>query len=359
MKVARWKTRSGVRWVADSQTGLPKRLVKSFRTEEDAAACVAAWKRDCKILADQWIDLSEEDKVDACKALRVARRGRFTLLEAVEAYKRPSSKSRSIGDAVTLFLASRSSGYRAAYITHLATILNRFARGREQLSVSSLSSEDIVSFLNPSKYAPATIQGMRRRLAVFFAWCLKHGVIASNPMVTVEFARVSRSAPKILSVEQSERLMRCAEQDEPGFLRFLALALFCGIRPEEIRRLKDDDIKVGRGFVEIGSDASKVGARRLVSIPENARGWIARPGPLVPVGFWKRLRKLRSKAIVPWSCDILRHTAASMMLARDKDAASVALELGNSPEILFRHYRELVTNEEAVRFWSIRPTHER
>jgi hypothetical protein len=34
----------------------------------------------------------------------------------------------------------------------------------------------------------------------------------------------------------------------------------------------------------------------------------------------------------------------------------VALEAGNSPAIVFRHYRELVTADEARRWFSIAPT---
>lgn len=42
-------------------------------------------------------------------------------------------------------------------------------------------------------------------------------------------------------------------------------------------------------------------------------------------------------------------------MAKYRDAALVADKLGNSPSILLRHYRELVTHEAATAFWSIRP----
>ncbi|MCP5523587.1 MAG: hypothetical protein H7A46_18775 [Verrucomicrobiales bacterium] len=54
-----------------------------------------------------------------------------------------------------------------------------------------------------------------------------------------------------------------------------------------------------------------------------------------------------------WPQDVLRHTAASQLLALRKDAAAVALELGNSPQVLLTHYRELVTREQAAEFWGI------
>lgn len=51
----------------------------------------------------------------------------------------------------------------------------------------------------------------------------------------------------------------------------------------------------------------------------------------------------------------LRHSFASYRLAEIHDAAKVALEMGNSPEKLFRHYRELVTPDEAKEWFAIMP----
>lgn len=68
----------------------------------------------------------------------------------------------------------------------------------------------------------------------------------------------------------------------------------------------------------------------------------------------KRLqRKLR--AIMGWKVwpkDILRHTCASHWLAVVPDAQRIALQLGNSPAILLRHYRSIVTKEDAEKFWT-------
>jgi len=357
MKIHKRTIRGEIRWVVETGSavdGTRKRLSHATRAEAEAAISAMAGENGTD--GTDVLGLSPVERLDVSRSLKIAREGGFTLLDAVLTYHASTHRAKAtLGDSVGLFLASRSAGYRPAYTTHLKHVLTSFASGRELLLVSAVTPEMVAEFLSPTRYRPATLQGMRRRLGVFFSWCVTQEILQRDPMTKVEFPRVAQSAPKILTVDQSERLMRCAEEHEPGFLRWLALALFCGIRPEEIRRLKEDDIKIDRGFVEIGADASKVGARRLVNIPDNARGWIARPGPLVPVGFWKRLRKLRAKAVTPWACDILRHTAASMMLARDRDAAAVALELGNSPEILFRHYRELVTKEDAARFWAITP----
>ena len=52
---------------------------------------------------------------------------------------------------------------------------------------------------------------------------------------------------------------------------------------------------------------------------------------------------------------MLRHTAASMWIAQIGDAGRVANELRNSERILKRHYRELVSREDAEKFCRMTP----
>lgn len=51
----------------------------------------------------------------------------------------------------------------------------------------------------------------------------------------------------------------------------------------------------------------------------------------------------------------LRHSFISYRLADIQNAPQVELEAGNSPAMIFKHYRELVTREDAVQWFGIRP----
>ena len=51
----------------------------------------------------------------------------------------------------------------------------------------------------------------------------------------------------------------------------------------------------------------------------------------------------------------LRHSYGSYWLAKHKNANELALLMGNSAEMIFRHYRQVVSPNEAERFWSIAP----
>jgi hypothetical protein len=58
---------------------------------------------------------------------------------------------------------------------------------------------------------------------------------------------------------------------------------------------------------------------------------------------------------VPWRHNALRHSFCSYRLADVKSAAQVALEAGNSPQMIFQHYRELVTEKGAKGWFAITP----
>ena len=56
-----------------------------------------------------------------------------------------------------------------------------------------------------------------------------------------------------------------------------------------------------------------------------------------------------------WPNNVLRHSFISYRIAIVKSAEQVALEAGNSPTIIFKHYRELATEEQADEWFGIFP----
>ena len=51
----------------------------------------------------------------------------------------------------------------------------------------------------------------------------------------------------------------------------------------------------------------------------------------------------------------LRHSFITYRMAVLKNAAQVALEAGNSPRMIFEHYRELATKGEGNAWFAVRP----
>ena len=99
-----------------------------------------------------------------------------------------------------------------------------------------------------------------------------------------------------------------------------------------------------------------------MAISENHAGWLApylkKSGPVWPHGhdyFYESQRPVALNAEVKWEQNALRHSFISYRMAIVKDANQVAQEAGNSPDIIFRNYLELVTQTQARNWFSIEP----
>ena len=135
---------------------------------------------------------------------------------------------------------------------------------------------------------------------------------------------------------------------------YLAIGLFAGVRPLEIERLQKQDIT--ECYIEITAANAKTRKRRLVNIAANLKKWLKISEELPPANKTKRLSRILKKTGLNWKPDIMRHSFASYHLALHESADKTALEMGHrDTQMLFRHYRELVTKEEAKAYWEIKP----
>jgi len=72
--------------------------------------------------------------------------------------------------------------------------------------------------------------------------------------------------------------------------------------------------------------------------------------------YGDRLSKIAEKSgIRSWPHNALRHSFGSYFYALTKSENTVAAEMGNSPQMVFRHYRALVKPADCTVFWAIRP----
>jgi integrase len=144
-------------------------------------------------------------------------------------------------------------------------------------------------------------------------------------------------------------------------LPFWAIGAFAGLRRAEIERLSWSEIDFDQGVIEVKASKSKTASRRLVTIQPNLREWLApystRIGRVCPVNLERKINGDRDRAGLRsgWPHNALRHSFGSYHLAQFNDAAKLALEMGNSPATIFRHYRQLVRPKQAERYWKIVP----
>jgi integrase len=138
----------------------------------------------------------------------------------------------------------------------------------------------------------------------------------------------------------------------------LALGAFAGIRTGEILRLRWEDI--GPKWINVQSKRTRTASRRLVPVLPALKPWLAlrrrSAGPVCP---YRRvelaLARLARSARLKWKRNGLRHSFITYRVAQVQNVAQVALECGNSPAMIFQHYRELVTPQQAAEWFKICP----
>jgi integrase len=181
----------------------------------------------------------------------------------------------------------------------------------------------------------------------------------------VAAATISEGDIAIYSVAELRLLLGHAPSK---LLPFFAIGAFAGLRSQEIMRLDWSDIRFEQNFIEVTAAKAKTASRRLVPLLPVLAAWLLpqrqREGHVVGYTRNDVLGEARQRFCASgisvggvtvkfvWKPNALRHSYASYRLAEIKDAARVALEMGNSPSMLFRNYRELVTDEQAKEWFS-------
>jgi integrase len=267
--------------------------------------------------------------------------------------------SRKVREVVADLLAARSAdGMSPRYLGDLRVRLGRFVLSFGEEMIAAISASRIDEWLRRLGVGAVTRNTFRRRLAALFSFAKRRGYVTENPVADVERAKERETEIAILSVNDLARLLECASSD---LLPFWAIGSFAGLRRSEIERLTWSEVDFDAGVIEVKASKSKTASRRLVTIHPNLRAWLApyrtRIGRVCPLNLQRKINDDRERAGLRagWPQNALRHSFGSYHLAQFNDAAKLALEMGNLPATISRHYRQLVKPKQAERYWKIAP----
>lgn len=368
MKLRACNLRGSLCWKLETFTnGRRKRQFFTSRAKAEAALKDAQKQR--KALGTAFNLLTAREKVRIMGILDEMRIAGWTLervWKAVQAAPNVSASTCTLGDALKELLASKEeANCRPRHVKTLKWYIGAFIKGRESLDVRSVGLPEIEAWFTARNETPRSKRGHVSLLSAFFAHCWRKRYIAENPVRRLEPVNIDRKTPAILTVPQSMRAILWARQQRPKVLAWMALALFCGLRPDsEADFIAWDDIDLKQGRVVISRSKIRRTAHRIIDLSfcPPALEWlkIAKElGSALPINFQSRRRAIRALRKVlrfnRWPQDVLRHTAASNLLAHHQDAGKVAAFLGNSAGVLIRDYKALVFKEDAEKFMRLLP----
>jgi integrase len=291
-----------------------------------------------------------------------------TLTQAVEFFIRnaPRAESaKSIEELKEEFLKSRKAmNCRPRTIVQYESYLRVICTEFGKVDVSQILRQDIEDWLEEAAWSPRTRKNYLVTLTTILNFAVGKGYRADNPAASIDRPILDDRPVGILTVEQGRGLLRVAKEFDPEMLPALAIGLFAGLRRSELFALDWSEIDHEHRTIEVKGIKAKTRQRRLVSLANNLVVWLnsykKTNGPLSPERnidvFSERLHELAVKAqITSWPHNAMRHSFGSYFLGKTKDENLTASEMGNSPEVIIKHYRALVRDADVTRYWCIAP----
>jgi len=286
------------------------------------------------------------------------------MIEAANFFQkhRPDLLTRkAVAEVVAELVAAKEArGKSPRYIGDLSARLTRFAKAFA-VDIGTVTTADVQRWLDGLKVAPQTAKNFRTVIHTLFEFAEARGYIVKdgNPVQGVETIKAKGGAIEIYTPAEIAALLEAAPAD---FRPVLALGAFAGLRSAEAERIEWKDINLAANRITVAADKAKTASRRIVPILPNLAAWL-RPYAGHSGRVWKGspddLRTARAgaveKAKTAWKDNAARHSFISYRLAEVQDVPKVALEAGNSPGVIFKHYRELVEPEAAKAWFAVAP----
>ena len=362
IKVRSTLVRGKAQWVLD--TNISGKRSRAFFASEEAARSVATSMRKSRTFdAFEWLHLSPDKRSAIVGILRDIEASGLTLRTVWDAYRTPpvAIKCPDILTVITqMIVAKRAANCRASYINTLEAAMIRFATGREKVRIDMFTTKDVEEFAATGK-ALSSQKSLVFRCASLFSFAKRRGYILRSPCDGIEPMTIEQGQPHVFTLDQCRVALRWAMTEKPRLVPWLVLGLFAGLRPEEADQMTWESI--GPTWCKVDADQTKVRQRRIVSCEPTVMVWLdwCRDHKVeMPLSHYARRNDQRDLRLVlgltEWPKDVLRHTAATYMLLLHKSAPQVALNIGNSPEILLRNYRGMVADPDPTAFWAIAPS---
>ncbi len=305
------------------------------------------------------MDVAIAEYVDATTTLK----GSGTLSDAARFYARHYAaivNRKYIPQIYEEFLeAKKVDGAGSRYLQECKYRLKKFSDAFPGL-ISECTTAEMQKWLVALEGSPRSRNNMRRMVVTIFNFARDRGYLPKERQTEADSLSEAKAAPTKIGILEPDEMEKLLANAESSLVPYLAIGGFAGLRQAELMRLEWADIKLAEGHILVDAEKAKTGQRRLVPIQPNLARWLrpysARSGLLYESS--RTLGKVTAFAKgleIPWPHNALRHSYASYRLAACKNAAEVAHEMGNSPQMVYQHYRELVTPASATKWWGIKP----
>lgn len=244
----------------------------------------------------------------------------------------------------------------ASYVGDLTKYLKEAGVSAPE-ELAKIKAEDIEGYISLQKSKGRAYSSISRTIASlkkFFSYCLREGVIKSDPMRRVEMLPTQRKLPNTLTSKQVAGLLEAPDSSTFKGKRdraMLEVMYACGAKVSEMTALKVNDVSIkseviflsnggkrrivplGKAAIEALGDYLKNGRSALLKGVQSDILFLNLHGqPLTRQGFWKIIKSYTEKAQIKGNitAQTLRHCFALHLLENGADVRSVSEMLGYS-----------------------------
>jgi integrase len=352
-------------WLGKKFTG-NKPLQKRFSSYAKAAQWVEEMRQGEEQHGKAIFTLSYDQLTEARSAFERLSEHNVSLTAVVDhwiKFQAPLEVQRTLSELEKEFIASRKHiGCRAQTLRQYRSYMKVFCEEFGSSKAATVAQAEIEDWLSESDWAPRTRKNYLVTLVTLFEWARERNYVVVNPAARIPKPILDDRPPGILSPGGAEKLLQKAGEHDPELLSLIAIQLFAGLRRSEVCALSWNEIDISEKHLEVKGVKSKTRQRRLVTLQpplvEFLKGQGGGTGQLWSLStdhYGERLSQIAERAeIQPWPHNALRHSFGSYFYAITKNENTVAAEMGNSPQMVFRHYRALVKPADCAAFWGIR-----
>jgi integrase len=365
MKITKAQNHGQIRFrVNEPQGPNGKRLRKFLDSREDAESYVKERTADSKAYGIHFTTIPQEERAAIVYQLDRLKKLGWELPAAVDFVEKHgkafSVPTLTLGTVAAEFLAAKkSAGLRSRYVKTLAASINRFLLNRRDKLIADITPAEILDYISSNGWKPATMRSYLVDVRTLFAFALKRKYVRENPALAVDLPKVEENAPGIVTPKEARAILDACIDHAPDILPVVVLSLFGGLRRSEAEQLEWSEIS--EEFVEVKAHKAKTRQRRLVPVSTQLAAWLKTAseidGKLPSINYADKLKLVlgKSKLRADWPQNALRHSFASYFFAQSKNENETAQRMGNSPQMIFQHYREMVRPAAAEEFFAIMP----
>lgn len=280
-------------------------------------------------------------------------------------WKAARAKGGLVPVLVESFLRTKTNKGRSIHhVRQLRCDLTSFAESFSG-DIAQIQRASVEAWIDARNVGPRRWNNLRESLVALWRFARREGALDAK-LSGAELIDRKDVAHRVETYTPDE-LTVIIDSVSDEWLPAIIFGAFCGLRPQEVcpeprsgkQGLRWENVLWSKKKVDVPASVSKTRQRRFAPLTLPATAFLSprrhHKGAVCPSLQLSKQTASWGKSIGGWRNDALRHSFASYRLALIPNLQALSLEMGNSPEMIRRHYLDLKHEDEAKEWFGIRP----